>query len=297
MNKLLIAALVVSIVGNIVGLFFAYQFWQMKRQADRLQTTVRESEKTIATLSDIAEKNYAHRMVFLHHSVGKGLLEEGNLRDSLRQMSIVVKGMTYGDSIGQYTDMCNWLPKFQSDMKSIFQFQNHPNVYYADSRANDIIMFKSCFPNSDIGADGTEPGDPLSSKRTLADYKAVFAGLGGEIRKYPNTLFIYMTFPPLVPLETTPESARRARAFNVWLKDEFFPTYRRESGLNNFVMFDLFDVLADQDNVLKEEYRNANPRDSHPNGPANREAARRFMEYFRPVLTAWQSKTSPQPVK
>jgi hypothetical protein len=295
MNKLLIAVLLVSILGNIGGLFFAYQFWQLKRQTNRLESSVRESEKTIATLSDIAEKDYAHRMVFLHHSVGKGILEEGNLRDSLRQMGIVVKGMTYGDSIGQYTDMCNWLPKFQNDMKGILRFQNHPNVYYADSRANDIVMFKSCFPNSDIGAEGAEPGDPVSSKKTLANYKAAVTGLAGEIRKYPNTLFIYMTFPPLVPLETTPESAGRARAFNVWLKDEFFPAYRKESGLNNLVMFDLFDLLADQNNVLKEDYRNENPRDSHPNGPANREAARRFMEFFRPVWATWQSTTSPQP--
>lgn len=295
MNKLVIAVLVVSILGNIAGLFFAYQFWQLKRQTNRLQTAVRESEKMIATLSDITEKDYAHRMVFVHHSVGKGILEEGNLRDSLRQMGIAVKGMTYGDSIGQYTDMCNWLPKFQNDMKSILRFQNHPNVYYSDGRTNDIVMFKSCFPNSDIGAEGAGPGDPLGSKKTLANYKAVLAGLVGEIRKYPNTLFIYMTFPPLVPLETTPESAGRARAFNVWLKDEFLPAYRKESGLNNLVMFDLFDVLADQNNVLKEEYRNENPRDSHPNGPANREAARRFMEFFRPVWIAWQSNTSPQP--
>ncbi len=297
MNKLLIAVLVVSILGNVGGLFFAYQFWQMKRQTQRLQTTVRESEKTIATLSDIAEMKYANRMVFLHHSVGKGILEEGKLRDYLREMSIDVKGMTYGDSIGQYTDMCNWLPKFQNDMKGILSFQNHPNVYYTDSRANDIVMFKSCFPNSDIGSVGTGPGNPLSSKRTLADYKAVFAGLDREIRKFPSTLFVYMTFPPLVPLETTTESARNARAFNVWLKDEFLPTYHKESGLNNLVIFDLFDVLADQDNVLKVEYRNANPRDSHPNGLANREAARKFMEFFQPVWAARQSRNNSQPVR
>jgi hypothetical protein len=291
MNKLVISILVVSILGNIAGLVFAYQFWQLKRQTNRLQTSVRESEKTIAALSDVAERDYAHRMVFLHHSVGKGILEEGNLRDSLMRMGIAVKGMTYGDSIGQYTDMCNWLPKFQNDMKGILRFQNHPNVYYGDSRANDIVMFKSCFPNSDIGAEGAGAGDPLSSKKTLANYKAVFAGLAGEIRKYPNTLFIYMTFPPLVPAETTPESAGRARAFNVWLKNEFLPTYRQESGLNNLVIFDLFDILADRNNVLRAEYRNENPQDSHPSPAANREAARKFMEFFQPVWTAWQANT------
>ncbi|MBI5266463.1 MAG: LapA family protein [candidate division Zixibacteria bacterium] len=296
MNKLVVAVLVVSILGNIGGLFFAYQYWQMKRQTARLQNAVKESEKMIATLSDIAEKDFAHRMVFLHHSVGKGILEEGKLRDSLQQMGIAVKGMTYGDSVGQYTDMCNWLPKFQNDMKGILQFKNHPNVYYTDGRVNDIVMFKSCFPNSDIGAEGAPPGDPASPKKTLANYRAVVGGLAGEIRKYPNTLFIYMTFPPLVPLETTPESAARARAFNVWLKGEFLPGYIRESGLHNLVIFDLFDILADSNNVLREDYRRENPRDSHPNALANREAARRFMEFFQPVWTAWQSTKSPQPV-
>ncbi len=287
MNKIFAIVLVFS----IVGLFFAYHFWQLKRQVNRLQSTVRESEKTIAALTDIAEKNCAHRMVFLHHSVGEGILEEGNLRDSLRQVGVAVKGMTYGDSIGQYTDMCNWLPKFQIDMKGILQFQNHPDVYYADGRTNDIVMFKSCYPNSNIDADDSGPGDPSSTKRTMANYQAVFAGLAGEIQKYPSTLFIYMTIPPLVPLETTPENAGRASAFNSWLKDEFLTAYYKESRLHNFVIFDLFDVLADQNNVLKAKYRNDNPRDSHPNALGNREAARRFMEFYRPVWTAWHSRT------
>jgi hypothetical protein len=293
MNKIFAIVLVFS----IVGLFFTYHFWQLKRQVNRLQSTVRESEKTIAALTDITEKDCASRIVFLHHSVGKGILVEGNLRDSLRQMGIAVKGMTYGDSIGQYTDMCNWLPKFQNDMKGILQFQNHPNVYYADGRANDVVMFKSCYPNSDIDADDSGPGDPSSTKRTIANYKAVFAGLAGEMPKYPSTLFVYMTIPPLVPLETTPENAGRARAFTIWLKGEFLTTYYKESGLRNLVTFDLFDVLADQNNVLKAEYRNDNPRDSHPNVLGNREAARRFLEFYRPVWTAWQSRTDTASVK
>ena len=297
MNKLFTAVLIVSILGNIGGLFFAYQFWQFKRLVNGLQSTVRESEKSIAFLLDVAEKDYTHRMVFLHHSVGKGILDGGNLRDSLRQMGISVRGITYGDSIGQYTDMRHWLPKFQKDMQGILQFKNHPNTCFTDGRTNDIVMFKSCFPNSDIDADGSEPGDPLSAKKTLSNYKAVFHGLVKEMQKSPEVLFIYMTAPPLVPAQTSQENAGRARTFNVWLKEEFLPEYSRKSGLNNFVVFDLFDVLADQDNFLRTEFRGNDRRDSHPNALANQEAARRFLGFFRPVWTAWQAKASLQPVK
>ncbi len=292
MNKILITVLVLSFLVNIGALFLAYQYWQMRRLVNSLQSSVDISAKTIATLSDAADNGFDHRMVFLHHSVGAGILGEGNLRDSLREMGVVVKGLTYGDSIGQHTDMCDWLPKFQNDMMGILQFQNSPNVYYSDDRTNDIVMFKSCFPNSYVGADDSGPGDPLSTRRTMANYREVFAGLSKEIRKYPNTLFIYMTFPPLVPLDTTPENAARARAFNAWLADEFLPAYSKESGLRNLVIFDLFDVLSDKDNVLKAEYRNDNPRDSHPNALGNREAARKFVEFYRATWATWQPETS-----
>ena len=290
MNKFILAILFISILFNVIGLFIAYKYYNLNREKNGLYNNLKESETIISNLTDVSEKELTYRLVFLHHSVGKGILEEGKLKDSLIKMGIAVKSLTYGDSIGNLTDVHNWLPKFRKQMDAILKFKNHPNVYYTDERRNDIIMFKSCFPNSDIGSDGSKPGNPLSRNRTLENYKEVFIGLGKEISKYPSKLFIYLTFPPLVPMETTPENAARARSFNDWLINSYLPDYYKNYGVENFVIYDLFGVLSDEDNFLKSEYRRDNPRDSHPNKKAYQVITQDFMAFFRPVFSKWISE-------
>jgi hypothetical protein len=203
-------------------------------------------------------------------------------------MGVFVKGATYGDNVGNLTDIRHWVPKFKDNMDSILSFKMHPDKYYDDGTGNDIVMFKSCFPNSDIIEDGPEPGMPTGEIRSLANYRAAFVALKEEFVKNEDRLFIYMTAPPLVPEATTIERAARARKFNTWLIDEFVPAYNRETELNNFIAFNLFEILADEDGFLRKEYRLGRPGDSHPNEKANKIVAKNFMEFFRPLWLAWQ---------
>lgn len=290
MNKLIVAILVISLVINVIGVYFLWEYRKTKGQVANLQYSLDEARGSVDRLTDALDRSYSHRLVFLHHSVGSGLLYQGGLRDSLLQLGISVRGATYGDEIGQQTDMADWLPKFKNDLPRVLTFKGHPDLYYKDGTNNNIVMFKSCFPNSQIESDGTAPGNPNSRERTIANYKAVFDGLGREMRKYPNNLFVYLTYPPQVPAVTTPTHAARARQFNRWLIEEFLPSYQKETGLDNFVVFDLFDFLADENNVLKTNYRVSIPNDSHPNELANREAVRQFMEFFRPIWTNWSQR-------
>lgn len=284
MTKILLPILVISLIGNFLAILILYKFYRTRNE-------LTAANKSVERLTDILDEFYPTRMVFLHHSVGYGILRYGGLEDSLRKMGIMIKSATYGDDIGNKTDILDWLPKFRNDVDSILKFKSHPNLYYADDRANDIVMFKSCFPNSDITAEGEEPGDPLSRSRTITNLQAAFEQLRDETSKHPDRLFIYMTAPPLVPGATTPENALRARKFNRWLVNEFLPRYRLETGLENLVIFDLYDILAGDDNYLREEYRIGKPDDSHPNVEANKIIARKFMEFFRPIWENWQVKS------
>ncbi len=295
MNKLLVIILAVSIVGNLVGLFIAYKFLSTRDWLRQSETKLSETQSSAAGLSEAVsamtaklDETASDRIVFMHHSVGRGLLERGKLREQLLNRGILVKGATFGDELGEDTDMNFWLNKFRRQMPQILSFKAHPNQYRTDSVTNNIVMFKSCFPNSDIVSDGPEPGDPAVPTRTIANYKALFGELKKEFAKYPNTLFIYLTAPPLVPESTTPENARRARAFNTWAVNEFVTAYRQETGLNNFAAFDLFAVLADSDNVLKVEYRQNIEGDSHPNTKGSRAAAEAFLRAFDPLWENWQ---------
>ena len=264
----LIILLILSVIGNAVGLFIAYKFYK----ADK---ALKINQNMIEALN----KHLSKKLLFLHHSVGSIWLNEGNLKAALMANGFAVHDATYGDEIGQETDVCHWVPKFQKDMDKILKFDQHPNGYYSDGTENDIIMFKSCYPNSNIVDEGEGPGDPLDKTRTIANYKAVFDNLKETFKKYPDKKFIYVTAPPLVPAETTPDKTVRARKFNEWLKLEFVPQYREETGLNNFYVFDFFDVLSDEQNYLKKEFRFVET-DSHPNGAAGIAATAAFIEFL-----------------
>jgi len=290
MNKLLILILVISIAGNLVGLFAIYKFLGAKRAIEYVRMDLDRANERIVDLTGVLDRLHNKRMIFLHHSVGHGILYDGGLRDSMLAMGILVKGATYGDDIGQSTDVCDWPQKFRHDMDKIFSFKAHPNSYYSDGITNDIVTFKSCFPNSDITGEGTQPGDPSTREKTIANFKAAFLEIQSDMARHNDKLFIYVTAPPLVPEITTPENARRAREFNRWLVEEYLPKYKTESGLDNFGIFNLFDILADGNNVLKEEFRGGKPGDSHPNARGSQLAAREFMAFFRPLWERWQGK-------
>jgi hypothetical protein len=294
MNRILALLLFVSMLGNFVGLFVLYKFIGAKKAIEYVKDDLEKSNQTIEDLTGVLDRLYLHKMVFMHHSVGYGILHEGGLRDSLLALGVLVKGATYGDSLGETTDISDWVPKFQKEMDKILTFKAHPDKYYSDRSSNEIVTFKSCFPNSDITADGSGLGDPLSKERTLANYKAAFSQLKNEISKHKDKLFIYVTAPPLVPEETSAQNARRAREFNNWLMNEYLPECRESSGLQNFWIFNLFDVLADKDNFLKAEYRRNKPHNSHPNSEANRLAALKYLEFFRPIWREWLSKHNGQ---
>ncbi len=291
MSKLTIILLALIIVGIVIGLYISYKMIKAQRALASAKMGVENSYIVAEGLLDHLDDIYPVRMVFLHHSVGGGILYKGGLRDSLLKLGVVIRGCTYGDEIGDRTDMNDWLPKFQNDMKRILDFKAHPNKYYEDGKTNDIIMFKSCFPNSRIVSEGEGSGNPTSSEKTIANYKATFENLRTEMVKYPNKVFIYMTAPPNVPAATTPENAQRAREFNVWLINEYLPKFKEETGLNNLFIYDLFNLLAGDDNCLKKEYRwDENTRDSHPNDKAKKDVSENFVKFFKPLLEELKNK-------
>jgi hypothetical protein len=271
--RLLLIIIVISIIGNLVAVFLAYKYLKTERQLNRL------TQSLIQTRTDYNNR-YGKHLLFIHHSVGENMLFEGGLKDSLEKQGIGVHSVTYGNEIGQNTDMCDWAAKFKTYYLKMTKYDIRPNILYPDGRENDIILFKSCFPNSDIITEGTSPGDPFDKTKTVWNYKAVIEKLGREFSNKPGKLFIYMTAPPIVPSQTTAENAARAREFNNWLITSYSAEYRENYRLSNFLIFNLYDILADQNGFLREEFRRSES-DSHPNAKGSIEASRCFMQFLR----------------
>lgn len=291
MSKLTIVLSILVVLGLIGGLYISYRMMKAQRQVQHLQTRLAQQDRTIGNMTAHLDKALGKSMVFLHHSVGHGLLTTGGLKDSLLNIGIVVRGATYGDEIGQQTDINHWLPKFDNDLDRILTFKAHPNQYFEDDRSNDIVMFKSCFPNSGIAGDGEGTPDPTSPEKTIANYQATFEALIEKFAGQPEKLFVYMTSPPLNHGATTPDEAARAQKFNDWLVNKVAELPDK----SNLVVYNLFAFLSDDQGFLKSEFRPNSATDSHPNAQANLAAAADFMSFFAPVWTSWQEQSGEKP--
>lgn len=265
----------------------------------------------------------ADNLIFIHHSCGENWLNSG-LETTLEGKAYItdVNEIYYGttvpadsgrpdslgDTEGDQTDMCHWVQWFNDYLDGIKA---------QGSGSNTIVMFKSCYPASGIGSDGTEPGDPFSSSKTLVNYKAVYRHFSGSGNTYsymsntyqpledifaahPEVLFIPVTAPSLVPNDTNADHADRARVWNNYLKTDWLSSYNTaHPTLNNVAVFDWFDVLAYANdyagadrNMTKSEYRSSES-DSHPNGTANTATTAVFasnpVNFIDTAYNAWKA--------
>ena len=262
-------------------------------------------------------------LIFIHHSVGNNWLNH-SLNDALLAKDYVDErnDVTYGTAMspdagrpaslggtpGNNTNMNHWILWFNDYLAGM-------KARGCADGANRIVMFKSCYPISNIASEGVEPGDPFTSAQTVTNYKSVYRHPDGPGNTYtqggvvyrpledvfaanPDTLFVPVTAPPrhYAPSDATYDAqAQRARAFANWLKGEWLDGYNTaHPGLNNVAVFDLFDVLAYPDdhashpNRLRAEY-GGQSGDSHPNDTANGDATQVFATAAENFIDAAQS--------
>ncbi len=255
------------------------------------------------------------RLFFIHHScggqlfapsgpdVGKFCIYEshpngGNLRARLIEQGYTIREASYGSELGEDTDLFDWLPKFQNKMEKILTAAG-PDIYDTDAK-NDIVAFKSCFPNSRFVAKGEAPGNKNGPELTVANAKASYTALRDELAKHPEVLFVAVTAPPDIgsrpaeplwkvlariatgkQLTDTAISGPLAREFNNWLKspDGWLMGYPHK----NVAVFDYYDILTGtgESNFLKYP---SGPNDPHPNAAGNAAAAKAFLPFINAAV-------------
>jgi len=210
------------------------------------------------------------KLIFIHHSTGGNWLADpnsdqphGGLGRALMDNNYYVSATNYGwgpDGIGDRTDIPNWPEWFTSpDSAAILSalyaengqhfgdFGAWPRLAQDPGGENQIVMFKSCFPNSDLwGQRDDPPAGAPNEQYTVSNAKAVYNDLLSYFATRPDKLFIAITAPPLGqgeyhPGERSPaERAANARAFNNWLVHDWLDRYPR----NNVAVFDYYNVLT-----------------------------------------------------
>jgi hypothetical protein len=229
-------------------------------------------------------------IIFLHHSCGENLIEQGDVREGLSALGYAFYDHGYnGDGLrladGTYTGTNFDVPGDNTDpdgLAEIFSQPLHdpPDNTFSHLMQYDVIAFKSCFPTSNIYDD-----------EQLASYQSYYLAIRDRVDQYPEKLFIVVTQPPQVPANSAPDEGERARALADWLQsDEYL------AGHPNLFVFDFFGHLAGDDNFLRPEYR-MDEYDAHPNEQANREIGPLFVEFLDQSIRSYLSGAPrPEPV-
>ena len=226
-------------------------------------------------------------IIFIHHSVGHNLIEEGKVRELFTQADYSFFDHDYNhpgltNPEGQEMGYNYLVPNDNTDVDGLARIFKQP-VFpiplntFSGLLQHEVIIVKSCYPNSAI-----------DSEEHLAQDKAYYLTIRDVMDKHPDKIFIIVTTSPLTPTETNPQDAARARAMADWLKsDEFL------KGHPNLFTFDLFGYLAIGDpsnsetNMLRADYRNG--VNSRPNQSANETLGPIFVEQVIRDIQTYQT--------
>ena len=170
----------------------------------------------------------AVKLVFIHHSCGDNWLSNwsGGLGTALGDNNYYVSDTYYGwgpadadlgyGTIGDHTDIGHWYnwfvgPHRDTYLNALYATTNR-NADYSRPMAdpggeNEIIMFKSCYPNSNLLGNPDDPptsGDnPLrgegcwSEHHTVSNAKGIYNDLLEYFQTRQDKLFVVITAPPV----------------------------------------------------------------------------------------------------
>jgi hypothetical protein len=255
------------------------------------------------------------KLIFIHHSTGENWLTDGygDLGRALEANNYFVSDTNYGwgpDGIGDRTDIINWPEWFRGS-----ESERYLAALYAESGQhagytrnlsdpggeNEIIMFKSCFPNSELEGN---PDDPPAAGEglTVSHAKYIYTDLLNYFVTRPDKLFVVITAPPL----QDPTYAANARAFNTWLMEDWLT--ENEYPYNNVAVWDFYNVLTGADH--HHRYHNGAIEhvfqpgqnilyypsdDDHPSVAGSQKATDEFVPMLNLFYQRWKASAPAQP--
>lgn len=242
-----------------------------------------------ATHAEAPEKQAGQaraNLIFIHHSVGGDWLHRG-LQQALNDNGYHVADTNYGwCDYGDLTDTGHWPMWFSDEVMPLVYAERGnsimENVLAPAPGDNSIVMFKSCFPNSDVG-------------NSIADEQEIYRSLLPYFSAHPDKLFVLVTPPPMTSLPT-PQLTRELAS---WLANRETGWLKDYEGVNAYA-FDFYNVLTAPDAHHRmldgQESHEVVPGhdtlfydsngDNHPNEQGDRKAAEEFV----PLLNAWYER-------
>jgi hypothetical protein len=220
------------------------------------------------------------KLIFIHHSTGGNWLADPNEDQPYGGLGIALMNNNYYVSatnyewgpygIGDRTDIPNWpewftgpnrdeilVALYHENSQNFGDFGSWSRLATNPGGENEIIMFKSCFPNSDLWGNPGDPplSEPNDYEYTVANAKAVYNNILTYFATRQDKLFIVITAPPMgqgeysQDVQTPAQRAANARAFNNWLVNDWLDSYP----YHNVAVFDYYNVLTSNGSATRAD--------------------------------------------
>jgi hypothetical protein len=209
------------------------------------------------------------KIIFLHHSTGENVWNGGvadwftayNAKNgvsySIKEQAFP-KDSPYGWENYPYDYWNIWVkhagPK---------PFKQEPTLEML-TKDYDVIVFKHCFPVSNVDAD-TGEADVASSDKRLENYKLQYEALKKKMHEFPDTRFVVWTGAAQTKDNIDEDSAKRAKEFFEWVKNEW------DEKDDNIYIWDFYALETEGGLYLQD--KNSSDGDSHPNEAFCRQVA------------------------
>lgn len=235
------------------------------------------------------------KIVFLHHSTGEILWNGGPPSFIKRALGRISKELA--DFVCKKAELPAMIDKYNKENSKSYRIEevefpksvpygwnNYPYDYYNIWVANgsdepykeeptlemltkeyQVIMFKHCFPVSNIQPD-LDSADINSPHKSIANYKLQYSALRDKMHSFPDTKFIVFTGAVQVKSNITDEEAARAKDFFTWVINDW------DLPGDNIFIWDLYNIATEGGLYLRDDYA-ASQTDSHPNKTFSSRAA------------------------
>ena len=234
------------------------------------------------------------KIIFLHHSTGYSVW--------LGKTNRYVYKLTGKGDVQKYFDKHNKKYKTGYEIKDLFfpksepyGWNNYPFDYYNIwvknageepymeeptleilTRDYDVIIFKHCFPVSNIKEDTGNP-DIDSPVKSLENYKLQYEALKQKMHQFPDNKFIVWTPAVNTQALMSEEQAIRTKLFHDWIINDWDETS------DNIYIWDFYKYETEGGLYLAE--KNAvSSQNSHPNSEFSGKVAPLFGKYIIDVI-------------
>jgi hypothetical protein len=258
---------------------------------------------TLLTDVDSSAPAETVKICFIHHSTGSAWLRDGygGLGAALNANNYYVTETNYhwdaepNDNLGDRTDTVDW-PEWFTDTKMPYVYANNAHSAYLTNTIsdpageNDFIMFKSCYPNSEVG-------DSIDNE------KQIYLDLLNYFENNQDKMFVLIVPPPEIVIDSGPLTRELAN----WLVD-YENGWLNSYDYYNVHVFDYYNVLTDPNNHHRVEGNDvvhtvsgspmdaASPNelyyytgtDNHPTAEGHQKATSEYVPLLNAYYHIWQ---------